>query len=70
MQLPNFSRALTELGSNDTERARALGVTAKSIERYRAGKLPKIIKGLMRNPELLLQLAHDAANHQLQDKAA
>jgi len=60
MTLVNFVRELTKLGVNDKDRAFALNVTTKSIERYRAGQLPKALRNFLNYPELLLALAEDA----------
>lgn len=64
MDLQNFTRALRDLGKNDKERAQLLGLTTKSVERYRAGKLPKAVRGLLSNPTLLEALEKDASNNQ------
>lgn len=56
----NFSRELQSLGVNDIERARALDVSTKTIERYRAADLPDPILKLLRAPQLLRALAEDA----------
>lgn len=57
---PTFVRHLQSLGSNDVERARALEVSTKTIERYRAADLPEPILKLLRAPQLLRALADDA----------
>lgn len=56
----NFSRELQSLGINDIERARALDVSTKTIERYRAADLPDPLVKLLRAPQLLRALAQDA----------
>jgi len=55
-----FQLELSKLGRTNKERATALGVTTKSIERYQAGDLPSIILRLQAFPELLRALAEDA----------
>lgn len=69
MALTNFVRELTKLGVNDKDRAAALSVTTKSIERYRSGQLPKALRNFLNYPELLLALAEDAKGTQQKDSA-
>lgn len=57
---PTFVRELQSLGCNDIERAKALDVSTKTIERYRAADLPEPILKLLRTPQLLRALAEDA----------
>lgn len=57
---PSFTRELQSLGCNDVERAKALDVSTKTIERYRAADLPEPILKLLRAPHLLRALADDA----------
>lgn len=57
---PSFVRELQSLGLNDSERAKALEVSTKTIERYRAADLPEPILKLLRAPQLLRALAEDA----------
>lgn len=57
---PTFVRELQSLGCNDIERAKALEVSTKTIERYRASDLPEPILKLLRAPHLLRALADDA----------
>lgn len=57
---PTFSRELQALGCNDIERAEALNVSTKTIERYRAADLPEPVLKLLRAPKLLYALAADA----------
>lgn len=58
--LNDFIETLQSLGDNDTERAKALDVSTKTIERYRAGCLPDPVLKLARHPQLLRALASDA----------
>lgn len=46
----NFIIALMSLGCNDQERAQVLGVSTKSIGRYRDGLLPDPIQRMMKHP--------------------
>jgi hypothetical protein len=55
-----FIQNLQSLGCNDVERAKALDVSTKTIERYRASDLPESILKLLRAPQLLRALADDA----------
>lgn len=57
---PTFIRELQSLGTTDVERAKALEVSTKTIERYRAADLPEPIVKLLRAPQLLRALADDA----------
>lgn len=57
---PNFARELQLLGISDVERANALDVSTKTIERYRAADLPEPLMKLLRAPQLLRALAQDA----------
>ncbi|MBK9944350.1 MAG: hypothetical protein IPP13_22345 [Kouleothrix sp.] len=57
---PNFARELQLLGISDVERANALDVSTKTIERYRAAHLPEPLMKLLRAPQLLRALAQDA----------
>lgn len=56
----NFIIALMSLGCNDQERARALGISTKSIGRYRDGLLPEPLRRMMQYPILIEALAADA----------
>lgn len=58
----NFIIALMSLGRNDQERAQVLGVSTKSIGRYRDGLLPEPIRRMMRYPFLIEALAADAVD--------
>jgi hypothetical protein len=60
---PAFIRELQSLGSTDVERAKALEVSTKTIERYRAADLPEPIVKLLRAPQLLRALADDAESN-------
>lgn len=57
---PSFLQQLQRLGCNDIERAKALEVSTKTIERYRAADLPESVLKLLRAPQLLRALADDA----------
>lgn len=59
---PTFAQYLQSLGRNDVERAEALNVSTKTIERYRASDLPDSVIKLLRAPQLLRALADDAEN--------
>jgi hypothetical protein len=59
MQLTHFQEALRNLGPNDDERARALGVDDRTIRGWRA-KEPRIIRILASRPELVRALIRDA----------
>jgi hypothetical protein len=60
-QYPRFVAALIALGKTDGERARKLGVSTKTIARYRAEQLPDPVDNLLKYPHLLRELAEDAA---------
>ncbi len=57
---PSFTAALLALGSTDVERAKALGVSMRSISRYKAGEQLPRLECLMPHPQLLHALATDA----------
>lgn len=59
MHLPNFQEALKNLGANDDERARVLGVDDRTIRWWRARE-PRIIRILASHPTLAAALAEDA----------
>lgn len=60
--LPSFNRALDECKGKGSEPALAaqLGTTARSIYKWRRGKLPAVVQQLMKCPETLRALAEDA----------
>lgn len=57
---PRFVEAIRALGVTHEERARALNVSAKTIERYLAGEIPEPLEKLLRAPAVLSALAQDA----------
>lgn len=59
MQLVHFQEALRNLGANDEERARALGVDDRTIRFWRARE-PRIIRILASSPDLVRALVKDA----------
>jgi hypothetical protein len=59
MQLPHFYSVLRGLGSNDNERGRALGIDDRTVRLWRA-QVPRIIRILASNPDLVRALAKDA----------
>jgi hypothetical protein len=65
-----FLLELSKLGQTDKQRSMALGVTTKTIERYRAGQLPSIIVKMKKFPRLLHALAEDAENAEAEQEAA
>ena len=58
--LTNFTQQLVKLGSNDRDRATALGVSPRTITDYKAGKFPRILIALAERPELAQALLIDA----------
>lgn len=60
MALVNFQEVLKQLGSDDVERGKALGVAERTIRLWRA-KEPRIIQIIASNPALAQALAKDAA---------
>lgn len=56
----NFHEELLKIGKDNKERAELLGVTTKSIARYKSGQLPSILQKMQRYPQLLRALADDA----------
>lgn len=56
----HFLEALDRLGANDAERAKVLGVSTRTITRWRRGDLPAAVQAVVR-PELLAGLLLDVA---------
>jgi len=63
MQLSNFQEMLKQLGSDDIERGKALGVAERTVRLWRA-KEPRIIQIIASNPALARALAKDAEHLQ------
>lgn len=59
MQLTNFQEALKNLGANDDERGRAIGVDDRTIRWWRARE-PRILRIIAANPVLAQALVADA----------
>jgi hypothetical protein len=59
LRYPNFLLALMGLGGTDRERAAALGVSIKSLARYRNGHIPAPLLRLAQHPHVLRALAAD-----------
>ena len=59
LRYPNFLLALMALGGTDRERAAALGISIKSLARYRDGHIPAPLVRLAQHPHLLRALAAD-----------
>lgn len=59
MLLTNFQETLKQLGSDDSERGKAIGVSERTIRLWKA-KEPRIIQILASNPALARALAKDA----------
>lgn len=64
--LENFTNALLALGKTDRERAQALGVSVRSVTRYKVAELLPQAERLMAHPKLLRALADDAERLQAQ----
>jgi hypothetical protein len=59
MQLTNFQEALKNLGANDDERGRAIGVDDRTIRWWRARE-PRILRIIASHPALAQALVADA----------
>ncbi len=59
MPLTNFQETLKQLGSDDVERGKAIGVAERTIRLWRARE-PRIIQIIASNPALAQALAKDA----------
>lgn len=59
MQLAHFQEALRQLGTDDIERAKLIGVSERTARNWRI-KTPRIIRILAKHPELLSALVADA----------
>lgn len=57
---PRFTASLQKLGATNVERGEALEVSYKTIERYIGGDIPEPLLKLLRQPQLLRDLADDA----------
>lgn len=55
--LQPVKRAIRRLGKNNIERARRFGWHPRTLYRFQSGHFDKIIAGLIRNPDVLLELA-------------
>jgi hypothetical protein len=66
MKYKNFAKQITLLGANDTERSQKLGVSTKTITRYRNGVLPEFLVKLTNNPSLIQALYKDVSEEQAQ----
>jgi transcriptional regulator with XRE-family HTH domain len=60
MALNNFQQALKELGPTDRERAERLGVTIRTITRYKREEILPNTERLLTIPTMLRALAADA----------
>lgn len=60
MKFPAFYESIMGLGSNDTERAKVLGISERSLQSWRAGKLPKNVARMLKRPSVLQALVEDA----------
>lgn len=63
-QYPHYLAAIDSLGTTDRIRAQRLGVSVRTVTDYKAGKYPRIIDTLVRNPILLEALMRDVQNQQ------
>lgn len=61
--LGNFNQAITAAGSTDEERAAALGISVRTLYRYKTGQLPDL-RRLLRHPGLLRAILMDAEQQQ------
>lgn len=59
MPLTNFQETLRQLGSDDVERGKAIGVAERTIRLWRARE-PRIIQIIASHPALAHALAKDA----------
>lgn len=58
--LPTFFATIDRMGDTNTERAKRLQMGARSLEMWKSGKIPRILRVLVNNPELLSAIAADA----------
>lgn len=57
--LTNFTQEINAAGSTDNERANNLGISMRTLYRYKSGTLPAL-RWLLQHPSLLRALADDA----------
>lgn len=65
---PTFLKELDTFGSDNTSLSKALSVSTKTIERYKAGKLPTPLLKLLQHPQLLRALATDAESQKIDEQ--
>lgn len=58
--LPNFFATIDQMGETNSERAKRLQMTGRALELWKSGKIPRLLKVLVSNPELLSAIAADA----------
>lgn len=68
MKLENFTKALLALGKTDNERAKVLGVSVRSVLRYKANTVLPNVEQLLPHPSLLHALAADATVYAKSEK--
>lgn len=58
--LPTFFATIDRLGETNAERAKHLQMSDRSLENWKSGKIPRILRVLLNNPDLLSAIATDA----------
>lgn len=61
--LPNFMSALEQLGKTNDERAAHLEMTGRRLENWKHQGPPRLLRVLVRHPELLSALLSDAKDY-------
>lgn len=59
MALNSFFAAVDTLGGTEVERARALGISDRQLLNWRKGQVPRLVRRLALNPQLLDALRND-----------
>lgn len=59
MDLSNFFAAVDGLGATEAERARALGISDRQLLTWRKGGVPRAVRFIAKNPNLLDGLRQD-----------
>lgn len=59
-QLPHFRAALERLGRTDVQIAAKIGMSDRAVAEWRRRNIPRVIRTLVKQPDLLVALLEDA----------
>lgn len=60
--LLSFREALKRFGERHEDQAKTLNVPVRTLTEYKSGRLPRFMRILLKNPDLLEALLDDARN--------